>query len=130
MELEKEKDILEDTLLYLFEVGYDDLREYVRLIKEYDLSIEEITEIIREQLKMAGHADPVYAVYRYVESELPYDAEVELMGCYGATYMEVKIPKEEFEKLPPNIQRFLKEEAEIEFVQPEQKSKRKKTLGL
>ena len=99
-----------ELLQYVLGCSLLDIQRAQELIDEYNLPAGEIAEIIREDLIWNYKTDPVGAVFRYVKDQLPQTAKVDLSENYLATYMSVSIPAEDFEELPSNIQRFLKEE--------------------
>ena len=102
-----------ELLQYVLGCGILDVQRAQELIDRYNLPTGEIAEIIREDLIWNYKSDPVGAVFRYVKDQLPETAKVDLRENYLATYMSISIPKEDFENLPSNIQRFLENECNL-----------------
>ncbi len=102
-----------ELLQYVLGCGILDVKRAQELINEYKLPANHIAELIREDLIWNYEADPVGAVFRWIKDQLPETAKVELSTNYLDTHMDVSIPKEDFEKLPSNIQRFLENECNL-----------------
>jgi len=100
--------------------GILDVQRAQELIDCYNLPTGEIAEIIREDLIWNHEADPVGAVFRWIKNQLPETAKVDLSENFLATYMSVSVPKEDFEELPSNIQRFLENECNLTILEEEE----------
>jgi len=111
-----------ELLQHVLGCGILDVQKAQELINEYKLPADRIAELMREDLIWNYEADPVGAVFRWVKNQLPETAKVELSTNYLDTHMDVSIPKEDFEELPSNIQRFLENECNLTIVEEEKVS--------
>jgi len=109
-----------ELLQYVLGCGILDIQRAQELIDEYKLPAYRISELIREELIWNHEADPVGAVFLWVKNKLPPTAKVELSTNYLDTHMSVSIPKEDFEELPSNIQRFLENECNLTILEEEE----------
>jgi len=109
-----------ELLQYVLGCGILDVQRAQELIDEYKLPADHIAELIREDLIWNNKTDPVGEVFLWVKNQLPKTAKVELSTNYLDTYMDVSIPKEDFEELPSNIQRFLENECNLTILEEEE----------